>query len=963
MSIEFVDMVIEGSFTSIRTRQSVSGALEYELSDIAKALRSSIELETTVLRYNRFQDGVIMSIDMADGKVRANLTVLGKLPDFESREEASAWISLNAVSVLTGTHVSQDGQGRTVLTLDKQLKPQFGLDLWVNGAPVDAFGNEPRTIGPILLLPLEPIVDALGHQLTRDASQVTVRRTEDQAEIELELATGLVSINGTARGITPDMQFVDADMLLLPFSAVETLTGTHIKLQPGTNRVEITLDDRLSSTALPGARVSDEAAESPFTPETLTYEVSDRGPVRAELASHWGNYNSRTRFETAGGLEDSGDGLNPAWMSMDVQSLDGWAATIGDYTGGYRELAGVDQSRIRGASWRTRRPSGAVLAIAAGVPISGSDQVSDTVSVPEFEGLAGGARLITADQSADIGVSFSQDGDGENGLAVLGGQKRFDRYGEPTGLQSAYVSADIGAFSGESSGADVRARASANYALTRQVGINATAAYDGEKFSSGAGRSAFAGVFDQRVGARTAVSSATTWRSVEPWGALKQFSATLQASHTEEGGDIDTVTDNASLSFATRIGEAGPSISAVASTTLTETSDESTETNTLRLRALQRFGWGTLSATYAQGDSVQDETSAGTEDDTATAETDSTSEQFVANLQVNPLRKLFQKGASLAIAPTATTNWNGDDVRTNLGASIYGDFGQLLGERLSLSGRVSALSDFNVDQTATRFFANLEARYRITRNMELTANYTDNFEGRSDLAIGLRGIVKFNEPRRHSRPDEGRGILTGKVFLDRNRDGIRQDDEPGIPGVRVSVRGTGLSLNANRDGNFTIQNIKTGLYAVSVNKRGLPLGYTIPEFAEPRVTIGDGRRTNVDVPIILSGQVRGAIFVDDNENGQPDRGERRLEGHWIKLFPEEGGALASVQSASFGQYSFENLAPGQYQLLTRIAGAPVTRPIEIKDSDPFLVTPIPIPPGLFNGEDIAGMTAIGLGVP
>ena len=154
-----------------------------------KALRSEIEIIDKLLGYHRFQDGAWMSVDMADGKVRSNKIVLGKLPDFEPREQADTWLGLNAVAVMSGTHVSEDDQGRTVLTLDKQLKPQFGLELWVSGAPVDTFGNEARTIGPVLLVPLEPIIEALGHTLDVQSGLVTVRRTQDQAEIQLELAT------------------------------------------------------------------------------------------------------------------------------------------------------------------------------------------------------------------------------------------------------------------------------------------------------------------------------------------------------------------------------------------------------------------------------------------------------------------------------------------------------------------------------------------------------------------------------------------------------------------------------------------------------------------------------------------------------------------------------------------------------------------------------------------------------
>lgn len=946
-SIQHLDMVIEGEITSVRTRVIGERDREYHLSDIAAPLLSRIETKDTLLGYFRFQDGTVMTIDMSDGKVRANKVVLGKLPGFEPREVADAWISLNAVTVMTGTHASEDEQGRTVLTLDKQLKPQFGLELWVNGAPVDAFGVEPRTIGPVLLVPLEPVVEALGQRIDREPGFVTVQRTQDQAVIQLELGTGLVSVNGTPMGVSPDMALADQDLLILPFSAIETLTGTHVVLKPGSNRVEVNLDNRLNSTALPGERITKEVEDTPFTLESLTYELSDRGPLRAEIASHWGKYNARTRIESNGGFENFADS-QPAWLSTDIQSLDGWAATIGDYNSNYRELASIGQSRVRGIGWRTQKPSGAILAVAAGVPLTGSSTEDDNITTPEFGGFAGGARLSAADQSQDIGIAASLDDDGENGMIVVGGQKRYDFYENERGLQSAYVSADLGAFTGDQSGADVRVRANANYAVSDSVGLSGNASYDGEKFASGAGRSQFSGVFDQRVGARTAVATAAFWRKREPWGALQRLSLGVRASVDHTGGDISTTNRIVSGTVSTQIGDAGPTLTASVVKSNKAQSDTADEENlTTRVRALQRFDWGTINATYVN--SQQDE--------------EDTVQQFVANLQTKGVYKSFENGARIAAAPTVSVNWNGDETDARLGASIYGQSGSALGERLAVTGRLSALSDFDISEAGTRFFGNLQARYRITRNMELTAQYSDDFSGNRDLAVGLRGVVTFNEPRRHTLPSEGAGILTGKVFLDHNRDGIRQEDEPGIGGVKVSVRGTGLGLRANRNGNFTIQNIKTGLYVVTVGKRSLPLGYMVAEAAEPRVTIGDGRRTNVEVPIILSGQVRGTIFVDDNANGETDRGEKRLEGQWVRLIPDDGGEPLVIQSASFGQYGFENVMPGKYTIEASVAGQPVTQSVDVNDEEPFVVQPIPVPPDLLDKGSGVDMSAGVLGEP
>jgi len=930
--VEFLDMIIEGQLTSVRSTLGAGDVRRYNLTDIAEPLQSRVELHDTLLGYHRRQDGVLMSINMTDGRVRSNKTVLGKLPDFVPRDTADPWISLNAVTILTGTHASTDGQGRTVLTLDTQLKPKFGLELWVNGVPIDTFGNEPRTIGPVLLVPLEPIVQELGHALTVENGTVSVTRQQDQATINLELATGLISVNTTPRGVTPDMQLAERDDLILPFGAVESLTGTHIKLVPMSNRVEVTLDSRLDSSVLPGAVLSEEAKTTPFTLETLTYEVSDRGPLRTETRGHVGKYNFRAQVDTSGGFENFA-ATQPGWASLDVTSLDGWQATLGDYTSTYRELSGVGANRIRGAAWRKQRKNGDILAIAAGMPLTGAKADSDTVSVPEFGGFAAGARVIDEDQLQDVGLAVSVSEDSEQASLVANGQRAFRFDNRDSGWQSAFIAADLGAFSGEASGADLRARASASYALNAQTGVSGFANYEGAKFVAGVDRSSFSGVFDQRNGARTNVSLGANWRADAPMGALNRLALSVRTSIRHQGGDRGETSVSLSSGVNTQIGQTGPVVSAILQHTDTSGSENDEATTNLRVRGVQRFKLGSIAAAFSHSDSS----------------TQGRANQIVATAQLNPIRRSFAKGAIVQIAPNLTFNWDGDRTRLNAGASAVAQSGNLFGPRLDVQTRLSAFSDFTTedeDAQSTRFLGALEARYRLTPAAALTAIYTDDFNGRSDLSIGLRGTMRFNPPRANRLPDDGRGVLNGRVFLDRNRDGIRQEDEPGVPGVRVTLIGTRLGLNTGRNGYFTVQNVRQGLYAVTVSRQSLPLGYLVPENAQPRVTIGSGRRSDVEIPLILSGQVRGAIFIDDNANGLADPGEKRLEGQWVSLIPKSGGEAVNIHSASFGQYGFENIDPGTYTLKTTVSGQPVVRDITVDGKSPFVIAPIPIPPDL-----------------
>lgn len=949
LSTEHVDMIIEGALVSVRAQQISETERHFNLTDIAKPLKSRVELHDTLLGYHRVQDGTLMTINMTDGKVRSNKTVLGKLPEFEPRDTADPWIGLNAVTIMTGTHASEDEEGRIVLTLDDRLKPKFGLELWVNGVPIDTFGNEPRTVGPVLLVPLEPIVEELGHELTVSEGIVTVRRQQDQAAINLELSTGLISVNTTPRGVTPDMQLAERDTLVLPFGAVEALTGTHIKLVPRTNRVEVRLDNRLDSTALPGANVADEAASTPFTIESLTYDASDRGPLRVETRGHWSKYNFRGQVETAGGL-DSLAASQPGWASVDIAALEGWNASVGDYTSAFRELSGVGANRIRGVSWRKQRESGSVLALAAGTPLTGATQDSETVAVPEFGGFAAGGRLISEDQSRDLGVAASVSEDGDRAAIVANGQKSFYFDDQETGLQSAFISADLGMFTGELGGADLRVRGSANYAVDERVGFSASIDYEGGKFASGADRPSFLGVFDQRQGARTNVTVGATWRADRSYGAVHRLALSSRASVRQQNGSSSQTSTSLSMAANAQIGNAGPRVSAIVQQTSENSSGQSVESQALRVRGVQRLKYGTVTAAYSQSKN---------------GDLDAT-EQFVATAQAKSFQKAFEKGASVQLAPNATLNWDGSKTRVNTGVSATAQSGRLFGPKLDAQARFAAFSDFTSEAEgadSTRFLGGLEARYRITPNTQLTAIYTDDFNGRSDFSIGVRGALSFNPPRASRLPDEGKGILNGRVFLDRNRDGIRQESEPGVPGVRVMLIGTRLGLNTSRDGHFTIQNIKQGLYAVTVSRKSLPLGYLVPEYAQPRVTVGGGRRTDVDIPLILSGQVRGAVFIDDNANGEVDRGEKRLEGQWISLIPKGEGETLTIHSASFGQYGFESVEPGTYTLKTTVSGQPVSQEITIDGESPFAIVPIPIPPELSDKGGGIDLSAGVLGEP
>lgn len=937
---QFVVVMVEGRAVSVGFREGEDGASAFLSGPIFEALKDRVRVDGTRLIVQRYQDGAELSLDMTDGKVRANGVVLGALPRWTPRDTADLWLDINALAVLSGTvPVRDEDTGRWTFDLDDRLRPKFDLDLFVEGRRILTDpAVEPRTIGPVLLVPLEPVVEALGSRVERgpEPGAVSVVRSQDGARITLNLATGLVTVNGAPRGVSPNMTYADADTLLMPFTAVETLTGTNIALPVGSARIEVSLDDRLADSAAPGELVSAEADRTPFTPERLEFALADRGTNTAEFHSRWRGFNTRLRYESIGSLQSPAE-LAPSFLSLEIRSQSGWTGTAGDYNMGYRETQGVGVTRLRGLSWRDQRDNGDILAIAVGTPMTGASALESGAARPEFSGFAAGVRRMSANGRKEVALAIVGGAQGRADQAVASWQRSFDFGTKDHGLTSAFAAVDAGFFGGDSSGFDLRARADARYELSAQSGVQASLAYDGARFSGlGSDGRGYEGAFNDAVSSRTVASVSVDWRAVEDWGVMRAPVTGVRTSWSQQGRDSAV---SVSAVASTRLGENGPEIAVEMSTAQSEAGGRSTTTQGFGARLIQRFDWGQVTASYA-----------------FTTSDGKTDQKAVANLTLQPLSRVFDNGARVSVAPAATALWTPRTSFLRVGATASLDSGLAFGERFNLRAQISALQALNAEQARTDLVASVTAGYRLTDRIALQAAYFDDLRGNSDFTIGLRGAVQFAAPRKHVLPQEGRGVLKGQVFYDRNRDGVRQEDEPGLAGVRVSVLGTRLALGADGEGYYTIQNMKAGLYNVAVDRRTLPLGFLVPERARARATVGEGRLTALDIPVIASGQIRGAVFLDANGNGQTDPGERRFEGAFVTLTPLDAeGAPVETRAAAFGQYGFENLAPGRYRLRARIGrDGVVERQVELSETELFLNIPLGLgvkadePPGLLE---------------
>lgn len=188
--------------------------------------------------------------------------------------------------------------------------------------------------------------------------------------------------------------------------------------------------------------------------------------------------------------------------------------------------------------------------------------------------------------------------------------------------------------------------------------------------------------------------------------------------------------------------------------------------------------------------------------------------------------------------------------------------------------------------------------------------------------------------------------IHGKVFQDRNCDGIHQPDEPLIPGVAVDL----LFIDDRPDGPAEIQvdwtsTTHNGTYSFTdltpgakymvhfVPPKGVSLsprnqGNDDSKDSDPFpqrgktdiIVLGDNDiLQSLDAGLCLNGtlsgygNLMGIVFVDDNANGMRDDHEDVMPGIHVELYAQDanGGSIMDTYTTNdHGEYMFSNIQAG-----------------------------------------------------
>ncbi|MEM8825589.1 MAG: hypothetical protein AAGD40_01505, partial [Pseudomonadota bacterium] len=163
-------------------------------------------------------------------------------------------------------------------------------------------------------------------------------------------------------------------------------------------------------------------------------------------------------------------------------------------------------------------------------------------------------------------------------------------------------------------------------------------------------------------------------------------------------------------------------------------------------------------------------------------------------------------------------------------------------------------------------------------------------------------------------PMAATGQVAARVFTDENADGLYQEGEPLLEGVRVRTAGRADHAETGREG-------RAHLIGLPIGRRvlvGLDAGSVDDPLLKP---VGDGvviipRRgvaTPVDLPLLPTGEIEGTLF--HNATVRP--------GAELVLRDAGGTEVAALRTDYDGYFLFENVAYGAYSLELRAESAAI----------------------------------------
>lgn len=162
-----------------------------------------------------------------------------------------------------------------------------------------------------------------------------------------------------------------------------------------------------------------------------------------------------------------------------------------------------------------------------------------------------------------------------------------------------------------------------------------------------------------------------------------------------------------------------------------------------------------------------------------------------------------------------------------------------------------------------------------------------------------RGYIMSSKKLSNTTP------VKGRVFLDKNDDGVFNDGDEPLQNAKLLINGSGTQERTSENGNVVMYSKgRPGLVNVEVDKSSLVDPYFRPSIDGYSTILRQGGMPYVELPVIETGAIDGTVLRDASGAA--------VEGMRLELVDAEGNIVNTTETAYDGFYSFEFVPPGDY---------------------------------------------------
>lgn len=177
------------------------------------------------------------------------------------------------------------------------------------------------------------------------------------------------------------------------------------------------------------------------------------------------------------------------------------------------------------------------------------------------------------------------------------------------------------------------------------------------------------------------------------------------------------------------------------------------------------------------------------------------------------------------------------------------------------------------------------------------------------LRVGLAREPRSGRIHAQAQGIASHGAISARAFLDTNGNGVKDPGEKPFQGAGFMANGASQPRTTGADGVAFLTNLSGGGDAnLSVSSSSLEDPLMRPGNPGVRITPRPGHVVEVDVPLVIFGEVTGTAFLKRDGTSQ------ELPGLLLELVDARGQVVKSTRTSYDGFYTLADIPPGSYRL-------------------------------------------------